>query len=61
MGSVEYAVQGSGPDHARTFVATLRIGGTAYGEGTGHSKKEAEQEAAAVSWRQLRSVEPADA
>ncbi len=61
MGSVEYAVQGSGPDHARTFVATLRIGGTAYGQGTGHSKKEAEQEAAAVSWRQLRSVEPADA
>ena len=38
MGSVEYAVQGSGPDHARTFVATLRIGGTAYGQGTGHSK-----------------------
>jgi ribonuclease-3 len=61
MGNVEYAVQGSGPDHARTFVATLRIGGTAYGQGTGHSKKEAEQEAAAVSWRQLRSVEPADA
>ncbi|AUI52772.1 ribonuclease III [Arthrobacter crystallopoietes] len=61
MGGVEYAVQGSGPDHARTFVATLRIGGTAYGQGTGHSKKEAEQEAAAVSWRQLRSVEPADA
>ena len=38
MGSVEYAVQGSGPDHARTFVATLHIGGVAYRQGTGHSK-----------------------
>ncbi|WP_336714942.1 ribonuclease III [Arthrobacter sp. USHLN218] len=61
MGGVEYMVQGSGPDHARTFVATLHIGGTAYGQGTGHSKKEAEQEAAAVSWRQLRAAETADA
>lgn len=58
MGNIEYRVQGSGPDHARTFEATLSIGGTAYGKGTGRSKKEAEQEAAAVSWQMLREREP---
>jgi ribonuclease-3 len=31
----------------------LRIGGTDYGTGTGNSKKEAEQEAAADAWRRL--------
>ncbi|UVJ38121.1 ribonuclease III [Arthrobacter sp. CJ23] len=53
LGSVHYAVNGSGPDHARTFVAELLIGGTSYGNGSGHSKKEAEQEAAADAWRTL--------
>jgi ribonuclease-3 len=33
----------------------LQIGGTAYGKGSGHSKKEAEQEAAADAWRTLNS------
>jgi ribonuclease III len=46
-------VDGSGPDHARTFTAVLSVGGTAYGKGSGHSKKEAEQEAAADAWRVL--------
>ena len=54
MGAIEYRVTGSGPDHARTYVAVLHIGGTAYGEGTGPSKKEAEQVSAAVSWKMLR-------
>ena len=51
LGTINYAVEGSGPDHARTFEAVLRIGGTDYGTGTGNSKKEAEQEAAADAWR----------
>ncbi|MFI8413146.1 ribonuclease III [Paeniglutamicibacter gangotriensis] len=54
MGAIEYRVTGSGPDHARAYVAVLHIGGTAYGEGTGPSKKEAEQVSAAVSWKMLR-------
>ena len=58
MGTVTYRVEGSGPDHARTFVATLLIGTTEYGRGTGHSKKEAEQEAAATTWRALRASLP---
>jgi ribonuclease-3 len=53
LGTIHYAVEGSGPDHARVFTAVLHIGGTAYGSGTGHSKKEAEQEAAADAWRAL--------
>jgi ribonuclease-3 len=57
LGSIYYAVEGSGPDHARTFVAVLQIGGTAYGKGSGHSKKEAEQEAAADAWRKLSGAE----
>lgn len=58
LGPVEYSVQGSGPDHARTFEATLLIGGVPYGQGSGHSKKEAEQEAASMTWRQLRAERP---
>ncbi|WP_102158999.1 ribonuclease III [Zhihengliuella halotolerans] len=53
LGQIQYVVEGSGPDHARVFVATLTIGGTSYGSGSGPSKKEAEQEAAASSWRLL--------
>jgi len=58
LGSIEYRVQGSGPDHDRTFDAVLVIGGQPYGSGRGRSKKEAEQEAASVTWQML---EPADA
>ena len=57
LGDIEYQVSGSGPDHARSFEAVLVIGGRPYGSGTGHSKKEAEQEAAAASWKLLRSAE----
>lgn len=53
LGAIEYVIVGSGPDHARVFEATLNIGKTPYGTGTGPSKKEAEQEAAAVSYRAL--------
>ncbi|OIH83682.1 ribonuclease III [Arthrobacter sp. UCD-GKA] len=54
LGNIEYRVTGSGPDHQRTYQAVLHIGGTAYGAGTGPSKKEAEQESAAVSWKMVR-------
>ncbi len=40
-----------GPDHEKTFTAVVRVGGEPYGEGSGRSKKEAEQEAAATAWR----------
>lgn len=36
----------SGPDHDKTFTAQVLVGNEPYGEGTGRSKKEAEQNAA---------------
>lgn len=51
QGSPSYDVESSGPDHNKTFVATVRVAGEALGSGTGRSKKEAEQNAAAEAWR----------
>ncbi len=50
-----YEVSGTGPDHDRRFTAVVRIGGTERGQGTGKSKKEAEQAAAREAWRALRA------
>ena len=36
----------SGPDHAKTFTVEVSLNGKAVGQGSGHSKKEAEQMAA---------------
>ncbi len=54
LGAVEYVVVGSGPDHARQYEATLKIGEKTYQSGTGPSKKEAEQMAAAASWPEVK-------
>jgi ribonuclease III len=50
LGVPEYHVEESGPDHQKSFRASVRIGGRAYGEGEGRSKKEAEQQAAEAAW-----------
>ncbi len=42
-----YKVTEEGPDHEKVFTAELEIDGESFGSGTGRSKKEAEQEAAA--------------
>ncbi|HET9203882.1 MAG TPA: ribonuclease III [Acidimicrobiia bacterium] len=42
----DYQSDGSGPDHERTFVATVEVDGLVLGTGSGKSKKEAEQGAA---------------
>ncbi|ALD63767.1 ribonuclease III [Glutamicibacter soli] len=57
LGEMRYQVTGSGPDHARTYEATLVISDEPYGSGHGPSKKEAEQEAARNSWLQLHPGE----
>jgi ribonuclease III len=54
LGVPEYVVTETGPDHAKTFTAVVQVGGEAYGEGSGRSKKEAEQEAAAAAWNRIR-------
>ena len=47
QGSLEYQIIGeSGPDHNKTFTAAVYLDSNCIGEGSGHSKKQAEQEAA---------------
>jgi ribonuclease III len=55
LGVPEYLVSEAGPDHEKTFTAAARVGGVTYGTGTGHSKKEAEQQAAESAWRSIRA------
>ncbi|MEI6811246.1 MAG: ribonuclease III [Actinomycetes bacterium] len=46
VGSPEYVVTESGPDHDKSFVAVAMVGGSAIAQGEGKSKREAEQFAA---------------
>lgn len=50
-----YKVSGDGPDHAKSFVAEVFVGGTVRGQGEGRSKKQAEQAAARVAWYAFES------
>lgn len=52
-GAPVYSCEGEGPDHARTFTATVTIDGTVYGTGVGSAKKHAEQEAASKAYAAL--------
>src|SRR5689334_1545671 len=54
LGVPEYHVEESGPDHQKTFRATVSVGGAEYGRGEGRSKKEAEQQAAEAAWTAIR-------
>lgn len=58
-GVPEYRCEGEGPDHARVFTARVLLGGEVQGEGTGPSKKVAEQDAAAAAYRRLQELTPA--
>jgi len=60
LGVPEYVVTETGPDHEKEFRAVVMLSGDAYGEGSGRSKKEAEQEAAASAWRRIRSLAPGE-
>lgn len=48
-----YEVVGTGPDHAKHFEATVVLAGRVVGEGSGRSKKQAEQAAAREAWNTL--------
>jgi ribonuclease-3 len=50
LGSPEYVVDESGPDHQKSFRAVAKVGGQIWGEGEGRTKKEAEQQAAEAAW-----------
>ena len=53
LGSVNYQVEGTGPDHCREFTATVVMGEKSFGVGIGPTKKEAEQKAAEQTWLRL--------
>ncbi|GII55695.1 ribonuclease 3 [Planotetraspora thailandica] len=59
LGVPEYHVDESGPDHAKSFVAAVLVGGRQYGTGSGRSKKEAEQQAAEAAWTAIRAMRDA--
>ena len=70
LGSPEYRLEESGPDHEKSFHAAVVVGSEILGEGEGRSKKEAEQAAAEQAWVELsarharqaaESAEPTDA
>jgi ribonuclease-3 len=54
LGRPRYVVRDEGPDHAKSFFATVFVGDRAYGEGEGRSKKQAEQAAAWMAWSRLQ-------
>ncbi|KUP96944.1 ribonuclease III [Thermobifida cellulosilytica] len=60
LGVPEYLVEESGPDHQKTFRATVRVAGQTYGSGEGRSKKEAEQQAAESAWKAIRAASQQD-
>lgn len=49
----DYQVVDEGPDHAKRFYASVRVGGGLRGRGEGRSKKQAEQAAARAAWQEL--------
>jgi ribonuclease-3 len=53
FGAPDYVVVESGPDHEKTFRATVHVGGSPLGAGEGRSKKEAEQRAAEAAYTAL--------
>jgi ribonuclease III len=56
FGVPHYEVIDTGPDHAKTFQAVVRIDDQRYGPGAGRNKKEAEQNAAAIAFAALKGA-----
>jgi ribonuclease-3 len=55
-GGPDYEVQDEGPDHAKRFHASVRVGTQVFHGGEGRSKKQAEQAAARLAWEALRDA-----
>lgn len=55
--SPTYKVSAEGPDHLKTFFARVLVLKVERGTGTGKTKKEAEQAAAAVAWNAITAEE----
>jgi ribonuclease III len=57
LGVPEYTVTESGPDHQKSFRATVKVGGKILGSGEGRSKKAAEQQAAEAAWMAISATD----
>lgn len=55
LGVPQYVLDGTGPDHAKTFTASVVVGTTTYTGGIGRSKKDAEQQVAEIAWRAIKA------
>ncbi len=53
LGTPKYQVAESGPDHEKSFEATVMVGDGAFGPGFGTNKKQAEQQAAELAFAAL--------
>lgn len=53
LGVPAYVVSSTGPEHDKHFTASAMVNGADYGHGEGHTKKEAEQHAAAAAYKAL--------
>ncbi|MEO9324951.1 ribonuclease III [Nocardioides sp. C4-1] len=53
LGVPEYVITDEGPDHMKTFHAQVRVADKLYGNGTGRSKKEAEQASAETAYGEI--------
>jgi ribonuclease-3 len=56
LGVPDYVIEDDGPDHMKTFVARVRVGDQLFGNGSGRSKKEAEQGAAETAYREIQAA-----
>ena len=52
-----YVITETGPDHLKTFAATVMVSGKTFGTGEGRSKKLAEQAAAEQAWHALSEAD----
>lgn len=59
LGTPDYLVTDSGPDHDKDFVAKVMVNGKVVGQGAGKSKREAEQIAAMMAFTDLNAHERA--
>jgi ribonuclease-3 len=57
-GAPEYIVTEDGPDHDKNFTAVAMLSGQVMSEGTGKSKREAEQVAARAAYEALKTAFP---
>ncbi|SCX53037.1 ribonuclease-3 [Klenkia marina] len=56
LGAPVYRIEAEGPDHAKTFTATVLLADRPRGDGHGRTKKAAEQMAAQNAWRALSAT-----